>query len=71
MFAVDGIHAQKPAVPELPAYRIMLLSSSLPYQIATPEDPKRQNWFVDPTSDDKAARNFGDNQRFEAKSFEK
>ncbi len=71
VFAIHGAQAQQPAVPMLTGYRIILRSSSAPYQISTPDEPKRKNWFVDPDSDDKALHTFGDAQRFEAKKFEK
>jgi hypothetical protein len=71
VFAVQDLPAQQPAAPQSPGYRIMLRSTSPPFQISTPDEPKRTNWFVDPSGDDRALRTFGDERRFEAKSFAK
>jgi hypothetical protein len=60
-------------------YKIMLRSSSAPYQIATPNEEKRRNWFVDPESKDTLGnpdaktRSFGGStgERFLTVKFEK
>lgn len=60
-------------------YKIMLRSSSAPFQVATPNEAKRKNWFVDPDAKDSLgnpdakARSFGGStgERFLATKFEK
>ncbi|RBP45339.1 hypothetical protein DES53_103337 [Roseimicrobium gellanilyticum] len=60
-------------------YKITLRSSSAPFQVATPNEAKRRNWFVDPDAKDSLgnpdakARSFGGStgERFLATKFEK
>lgn len=52
-------------------YKINLRSSSSPYQIATPDDRQRKNWFVDPNSVEPAGKSFGAGGRFVTTKFEK
>lgn len=60
-------------------YKIMLRSSSSPFQVATPNEARRKNWFVDPEAKDSLgnpdmkARSFGGStgERFQAIKFEK
>ncbi len=59
-------------------YRILLRSSSPPFQISTQDEPKKKNWFVDPAAmdstgkEDVKARSFGGltGERFKAIKFE-
>lgn len=59
-------------------YKITLRSPSSPHQVATPDDKKKKNWFVDPNAmdpngqPDVRARSFGgDGTRFKAVKFER
>lgn len=68
--AFSSVHSQQPATPAPSSgYRIMLRSTSAPYQVSTPDEPKRKNWFVDPSVKESAT--FGDAGRFQAVKFEK
>lgn len=59
-------------------YRIVLRSGNAPYQIATADEPRKKNWFVDPAAVDSTGkedirqRSFGGStgERFQALSFE-
>ncbi len=52
-------------------YKINLRSSSSPYQIATPDDRMRKNWFVDPNAAEVAGKSFGAGGRFISGAFVK
>jgi hypothetical protein len=59
-------------------YRIILKSASAPHQVATPDELKKKNWFVDPNAmdstgkADEKARSFGGNgDRFKSLKFER
>ncbi|RBP44668.1 hypothetical protein DES53_104491 [Roseimicrobium gellanilyticum] len=66
------VRSQQPATPApVAGYRIILRSSSEPYQVSTPDEPRRKNFFVTASGDDEAARTFGDLRRFRAIKFEK
>jgi len=47
-------------------YRVMLKSPSSPYQVSTPDDLKRKNWFVGGPGD-----SFGGDNRFTVVNFER
>jgi len=70
--APSTVRSQQPAAPA-PAsgYRIILRSSSEPYQVSTPDEPRLKNFFVTASGDDEAARTFGKVKRFRAVKFEK
>jgi hypothetical protein len=66
------VRSQQPATPAPAAgYRIILRSSSEPYQVSTPDEPRRKNFFVTASGNDEAARTFGDTRRFRTVKFEK
>lgn len=59
-------------------YRIILKSASSPHQVATPDELKKKNWFVDPNAldatgkpDDKARSFGGVGDRFKSLKFER
>lgn len=47
-------------------YRVMLKSTNSPFQVATPDDTKRKNWFVEGEG-----KSFGTGERFTAVKFER
>jgi hypothetical protein len=68
---VSLVRSQQPATPAPAAgYRLILRSSSEPYQVSTPDEPRRKNWFVITDKNDSAST-FGDTRTFRAVKFEK
>lgn len=47
-------------------YKVIFKSSSTPYQVSTPNDSRRKNWFIEGTG-----KHFGSNDRFLVTNFEK
>jgi hypothetical protein len=52
-------------------YKILLRSSSPPFQVSTPNEEKRRNWFVDPATPETSSFGGSTGQRFRVEKFEK